>query len=214
MANYYLQEMSDVDNDGQTRVYPKVEVYSQISKEDFIKSIRQRGGVFSEGVVEGVFITLVDCMKSWLSEGHTVKIEGLGTFSLSLRFADDKGNATNAELTDKRRVRHVEVKGVNFKADPDLVKDLRLETELERKMTGVKRLRKKIYSMEEKRLRTLEKITQQGFITLQQYANLNNVSRTTASKELRSFCQDPTSGICTQGAASHKIWIKRQAGAE
>ena len=149
-------------------------------------------------------------MKSWLSEGHTVKIEGLGTFSLSLRFADEKGNDTSAELTDKRRVRHVEVKGVNFKADPELVKSLRTETELQRKMTGVKRLRQKIYSTEEKHLRTLKKITQQGFITLQQYANLNNVSRTTASKELRAFCQDPASGIGTQGQASHKIWIKRK----
>lgn len=214
MANYYLQEMGDMDNDGQTRVYPKVEVYSQISKEDFIKSIRQRSGVFSEGVVEGIFITLADCMKNWLSEGHTVKIEGLGTFSLSLRFADGKGNDTSAELTNKRRVRHVEVRGLNFKADPDLVKELRMETKLQRKMTGVRQLKKKIYSMEEKHQRALEKIMQQGFITLQQYANLNNVSRTTASKELRALCKDPKSGIGSQGQASHKIWMKKSSDAE
>ena len=209
MAKYYLQEMGDMNGNGKTKVYPKLMVYSQISQEDFIKSIRSRAGIFSEGVAEGLFITMAECLTDWLSEGHTVKIEGLGTFSLSLGFTDDKGNEMEDELTDKRRIRKVEVRNVNFKPDPELLKEVQQKTTLEREMTGVKRVRIRKYSMEEKLQRTLEKIERQGFITLQQYANLNNVNRTAASKELNAFAKDPSSGITTMGQASHKVWIKK-----
>ena len=210
MAKYYLQEMMNFQEEGKTRVYPKLMVYSQISQEDFIKSIRSRAGIFSEGVAEGLFITMTECMTDWLSEGHTVKIEGLGTFSLSLGFTDDKGNEMEDELTDKRRIRKVEVRGVNFKPDPEFLKDVQKKTTLEREMTGVKRVLPQKFSMEEKLQRALEKIERQGFITLQQYANLNDVSRTTASKELNAFAKDTASGITTMGQASHKVWIKRR----
>ena len=209
MAKYYLQEMNDMKGEGKTKVYPKLMVYSQISQEDFIKSIRSRAGIFSEGVAEGLFITMTECLTDWLSEGHTVKIEGLGTFSLSLGFTDDKGNEMEDELTDKRRIRKVEVRGVNFKPDPELLKEVQQKTTLEREMTGVRRVLQQKYSMEEKRNRTLEKIDRQGFITLQQYANLNHVSRTTASRELNALVKDPASEITTMGQASHKIWIRR-----
>ena len=210
MAKYYLQEMMNFQEEGKTRVYPKLMVYSQISQEDFIKSIRSRAGIFSEGVAEGLFITMTECMTDWLSEGHTVKIEGLGTFSLSLGFTDDKGNEMEDELTDKRRIRKVEVRGVNFKPDPEFLKDVQKKTTLEREMTGVKRVLPQKFSMEEKLQRALEKIDRQGFITLQQYANLNKVCRTTASRELNAFAKDAASGITTMGQASHKVWIKRR----
>ena len=210
MAKYYLQEMMNFQEEGKTRVYPKLMVYSQISQEDFIKSIRSRAGIFSEGVAEGLFITMTECMTDWLSEGHTVKIEGLGTFSLSLGFTDDKGNEMEDELTDKRRIRKVEVRGVNFKPDPEFLKDVQKKTTLEREMTGVKRVLPQKFSMEEKLQRALEKIDRQGFIPLQQYANLNKVCRTTASKELNAFAKDAASGITTMGQASHKVWIKRR----
>ena len=209
MAKYYLQEMGDMQRDGKTKVYPKLMVYSQISQEDFIKSIRSRAGIFSEGVAEGLFITMAECLTDWLSEGHTVKIEGLGTFSLSLGFTDDKGNEMEDELTDKRRIRKVEVRSVKFKPDPELLKEVQQKTTLEREMTGVKRVLQQKYSMEEKLQRALEKIESQGFITLQQYANLNKVCRTIASKELNAFAKDPSSGITTMGQASHKVWIKK-----
>ncbi len=148
-------------------------------------------------------------MTDWLSEGHTIKIEGLGTFSLSLGFTDDKGNEMEDELTNKRRIRKVEVRGVNFRADPELLKEVKRKTTLEREITGVNRLLPQKYSIKEKLNRALEKIDRQGFITLQQYANLNNVSRTTSSRELNAFEKDPTSEITTMGQASHKIWIRR-----
>jgi len=46
-----------------------------------------------------------------------------------------------------------------------------------------------------------------GFITLQDYANLNRLSRSAASRELSKLVADPNSGIKTKGAGSHKVWV-------
>ena len=47
-------------------------------------------------------------------------------------------------------------------------------------------------------------------ITLGEYAKVNNLSRTTASKELAKISSDPNMPIDHTGQASHKIWIRRK----
>lgn len=47
----------------------------------------------------------------------------------------------------------------------------------------------------------------QGFITLDEYANENSLSCSSASRELGRLTSDPTSGIKEKGSGSHKVWI-------
>ena len=51
--------------------------------------------------------------------------------------------------------RHVTVKNVNFKVDPSWLKDLRNETELEREMSGVKVIKKQLFTLEQRIERAL-----------------------------------------------------------
>jgi hypothetical protein len=44
---------------------------------------------------------------------------------------------------------------------------------------------------------------------LQEYANLNGLNYSTASRELTKLVADPYSGIKAKGAASHKVWVRR-----
>lgn len=53
-------------------------------------------------------------------------------------------------------------------------------------------------------------IDEKGHITLGEYAKVNNLSRTTASKELAKISSDPNMPIDYTGQASHKIWIRRK----
>jgi predicted HTH transcriptional regulator len=64
------------------------------------------------------------------------------------------------------------------------------------------------YTLEERLQRALSHIDQHGFITLQEYANLNRLSYSTASRELAKLVADPQSGIKPKGAASHKVWVR------
>lgn len=109
--------------------------------------------------------------------------------------------------------RRVGVKDVNYKAAPEFVKKVKLETDqyLERDMGGVKRVLKSNYTREERIARALQVIEKNGFISLDDYAQLNNMSRTVASTDLKQIVDDPQSPICSHGRHSHKVWVKREA---
>ncbi|MDD6837922.1 MAG: hypothetical protein PUF04_12410, partial [bacterium] len=162
-------------------------------------------------IIKAVLSGLSDTLKRVLSEGYTVKIDELGVFSLSLDFADDKPKVMQEE-NDKMAYRRVQVKNVNFKVDPQLLKQLQQDTDLERSMSGVKVIRKNLYTREERIQRALQFIETNGFIHLTEYASLNNLNRTAASLDLKQICSDPHSPITSSGRGSHKVWVKRADG--
>ena len=206
MANYILKEMPDMRNTGKRTVYPKMETYSQKTLDDLVKYIRQSGTPYDSGTIKGVVSVLADAAVTWLSNGHTVKIDGLGTFSLSLNFDDKKGNEIK-DNRDKMGYRHVEVKSLNFRPDEEIMRKLRDETELTRVEGGIVQLTKERYTKEERLLRAINHIEQHGFITLTEYANMNGLSRTVASRELKAFTNDPFCLIKAKGVAPHKTWV-------
>ena len=78
-------------------------------------------------------------------------------------------------------------------------------------MGGVKRVLKSNYTREERIARALQVIEKNGFISLDDYAQLNNMSRTVASNDLKQIVDDPQLPICSHGRHSHKVWVKREA---
>ena len=110
---------------------------------------------------------------------------------------------------DRMMRRGVEVSNVNFKVDPQLLKQLKRETHLEREMPGVKIITKCEYTREQRIERAMRVIKRHGFITLTDYAAINNLSRTYASQDLKEISSDPTSPITSSGRGSHKVWVRR-----
>ncbi len=210
MPKYKLQEMPDIHNTGKRKVYPKMMVNRTLTQSDFIEKMQDYNRALSTSVIEAVVTDVKEMLVRMLSMGYNVKLDGLGTFALSLGFEDDK----TTEITrndDKMAYRKVGVKNVNFKPDAELVKDLKRETDkdLERAMSGVKMI-KKIHSTREQRIaKALEVIEKKGFMALTDYAFVNNLSRTVASQDLKEICAEPTSPIMPIGNHSHKVWVRR-----
>ena len=208
MPKYKLQEMYDVRQTGERRVYPKLDAYRLLDAEEFIEKMHSYDRAISPSVIRAVLMNLSDTLKRMLSLGYTVKVDELGTFSLSLDFDDDKPKVMQ-QADDKMAYRHVTVKNVNFKVDPSLLKDLRYETELEREMSGVKVIKKQLFTLEQRIERALAVIERDGFIGLTDYAAINNLSRTSASQELKMICANPDGPLDTKGRGSHKVWVKK-----
>lgn len=208
MPKYKLQEMYDVRQTGERRVYPKLDAYRLLDAEEFIEKMHSYDRAISPSVIRAVLMNLSDTLKRMLSQGYTVKVDELGTFSLSLDFDDDKPKVMQ-QADDKMAYRHVTVKNVNFKVAPSLLKDLRYETDLEREMSGVKVIKKQLFTLEQRIERALAVIERDGFIGLTDYAAINNLSRTSASRELKLICADPEGALDTKGRGSHKVWVKR-----
>ena len=211
MTKYKLQEMPDVHNTGKRKVYPKIVTNRTLSRKEFIKRMQGYHRGISESTTEAVLLDVADMLVEMLSMGYNVNLEGIGTFSLSLGFEDDKPTEMQSE-EDKMTYRKVGVKDINFKASPEFLKSVKHETDraLERDMGGVKLIRKQLYSKEERIARALEVIEANGLITLSDYAYINNLSRTAASLELKEISHDETVPIRSVGQHSHKVWVRRK----
>lgn len=211
MTKYKLQEMPDVHNTGKRRVYPKMVTNRTLSRKEFVKMMQHYHRGISESTTEAVLTDVVDMLADMLSMGYNVNLEGFGTFSLSLGFEDDKPTEMQTD-DDMMKYRKVGVKNVNFNSSPEFVKAVKMETDcdLEREMSGVKVIRKQLYSKEERIARALDVIEKNGVLTLGDYASINNLSRTAASMELKELTNDKTSPIDSLGRGSHKVWVKRR----
>ena len=209
MVKYLLQEMNDVRNTGKRAVYPKVVINQTLGTEEFIDVLHDRLRTVDKGVLRGVISGIADSLVSLLSKGNNVTLDEIGTFSMSLKFLDDKPTEIQEE-DDQMLYRRVGVKDLNFKISPKLIRDLQMNTRFERMTTGARELKKNLYSFEQRIENALAIIGEKGHITLGEYAKVNNLSRTTASKELAKITDDPTMPIDYTGQASHKIWIRRK----
>jgi len=211
MPKYKLIEMPDVHNTGKRRVYPKLVTNRTMSFSDLLDKMKLYNRGLSPTVVDAAVTDVRDMLVELLSMGYNVNIEGLGTFSLSLDFEDDKPTEMQGD-DDKMIYRKVGVKNVNFKPSPELVKDIKGKTnrDLERDMGGVKVIRKELYNQEQRIARALKVIDENGFIGLTDYAYINNLSRTSASLELKEVCAKEDSPIRSVGQHSHKVWVRRK----
>ena len=211
MAKYKLQEMSDVHHTGKRKVYPKMVVNRTLSRKEFIKRMHDYHRGISPSTTEAVLMDVEEILVEMLSMGYNVNLEGLGTFSLSLGFEDDKPTEMQGD-DDKMTYRKVGVRDVNFKASPDFIKSVKqaADRDLERDMGGVKLILKKKYTREERIARALDVIEENGFISLTDYAYINNLSRTAASLELKEIDHDETAPIRSVGKHSHKVWVRRK----
>ena len=206
MTQFVLKEMNDLDGKGKGRVYPQVVINRLMTTEDLVERM-QNNTRLGSAVIHATLLSLGENIATLLDSGFSVKIDNLGTFSLSLGFADKKGNKLEDE-DDKMNYRRVMVKNISFKPESDLIFNINKNIRLERHVPGVVKSESDSFTPEERRLRAIDFIERHGQITLQEYANLNNISRSKASRELNKLEDIEGSGIRGYGNAPHKVWKK------
>ena len=204
MPNYILKELNKELTDGKKVVFPKMQTYSQHDFETVLKHMQTYAGNFSEGTMRAVIDALVETMKSWMPMGHSMKIDGLGTFSLSLGFKDK-----DIDEEPKTKYRHICIKGINFKPDAKLIAALNKQADFERAEKDVVVPKKCSYTTGERIEKAQAIIASNGFMTLSDYARATGQCRSAASNDLKRLTALPDSPIATRGSGSHKVWIRR-----
>lgn len=207
MTQFVLKEMNDLDGKGKGRVYPQVVINRLMTTEDLVERM-QNNTRLGSAVIHAMLLSLGENIATLLDSGFSVKIDNFGTFSLSLGFADKKGNKLEDE-DDKMKYRRVMVKNITFKPESDLIFKINKNIRLERHVPGVVKSESDSFTPEERRLRAIDFIDRHGQITLQEYANLNKISRSKASRELNKLEGIEGSGIRGYGNAPHKVWKKK-----
>lgn len=213
MANFVLQELPEEMSEGKKVVFPKMQTYSLHGYDTVIKHMRTYAGSISDGLIRAVLDALVSTMQSWMPLGHSIKIDGLGVFSLSLGFdtSTPSEKAISQEQQDgeapKTKYRHVCINGINFKPDPKLLKEMNKQATFDRVSTVVVVPKKCKYSREERLEKAKAIIKKYGYMTLTDYALATEQSRSAASNDLKRLVADADSGITTRGSHSHKVWV-------
>ena len=218
MANNILKELPGEMTEGRTVVYPKMQTYSLHDYEMVIRDMRVYANGIGEGIIRAVFDALTEAMTSWMPLGHTMKIDGLGVFSLSLGFdtstASEKAvlqeQAFDEDADPKLKYRHVCIKGINFKPDPDLLKEMNRQATFDRVGVDVEVQEKSPYSRAERLAKAKAIIRSYSYMTLTDYTVATGQSKSAASRDLKQIVADPDSGIMTRGEHSHKIWVERK----
>lgn len=208
MAYYKMQEVPDLRKDGTQTTRPRLAGGQVITLDRLAGQVAQ-GTTFTPGEVVGLVGTLCRHIAWELGNGNRVKIAGLGTFSASLGLAGDAEPET-PDGTTRRNARSIRARGVNYKADKQLVRDTDRHLRLERSPEKPRRSSTR-YTPAERLALARTWLDTQPVLTAAQYATLTGLCATPAREELRRWAADPSSGIGTTGRGTHRVYVRRQA---
>ncbi|MDD4636616.1 MAG: HU family DNA-binding protein [Bacteroidales bacterium] len=209
MAKYIKQELSDFQGTGENKCFYRLQTSGTLSPKELITRIAQPGSGLSEGTVAHVLQSLKDEMARAMADGYSVSVDGLGTFKATVGVREDKEMDTIDGNEPKHNATSLQVTGINYKANKELIRDTDSHCHLVR--GGVRKLCRSRYTKEERLQLALDYLNDPAhpFMRLDDYVVLTGLSKTVASKELVEFRENTETGITTTGRGSNKVYLKR-----
>lgn len=207
MAKYEMREMPDLLRTGKTVLYPRLVVERQQDSRTCCRLAAQ-GSTYSEGELRGMLDEMAGQLERSLAEGCSVKLDGLGTFSLRLRLAEGAERETTTRKGSRRNARSICVTGVSFRPERSWVKRIDERFRPERQ-SATGRLKPSPYSPEERRARALMHLDTHGWLRVSDYMALTGLSHTRAAGELRMWAAEPDTALRITGRGSHRAYLKR-----
>lgn len=210
MAKYIKQELPDLQQTGEQKVYYRLKTNRNIDTPEFVRSLSHAFNGMKEGDIIRVLMATADHLGELLGEGYSVTLNGIGNFKATIGLEEDKELDTLDGNETKRNARSLQLKGVNYRADKELIKKASQHCKLERE--GIARIHRSPYSKEERLTLALEYLEKHGAMKVANYMEMTGLSRTAATLELQEFRRDITSGIDFIGRGSAKVYVKRAKG--
>lgn len=145
-----------------------------------------------------------------LTDGYNVELDGIGTFSLSLRsqqIVKEKVEVAEdgEETVEKENFTRLTVDRINFKTNKRLLKQINqnmalMEVTPDQPTPGI------AY----RKQRLLKHLQKNGFISIRKYAEITNCSRYQSNKDLPAFEQE---GLITRkGNKTHQVYVLAEGG--
>jgi len=209
MAEYYLQEIGLPGAEGQG--YYRLRTYDNMEMERVLDFLCVPGNGISRGTAQSVITQLAATIKDLLCMGHSVTIDGLGTFSVGLGVEEGK-EVEQLDDEERRNAQSVTVSSVRFKPAAAFLSAINKDMSLERADTN--RLHRSPYTKAERHQLLLDYLSRHPSIGISQYQLLTRLGRTKAANELKSFGDDPDSGITYQGRGTHRRYVLETRDAE
>lgn len=207
MAKYFMQEMPDMRKEGETLLYPRMEITGTCETEELVETCI-KGSTFNRGEVRGALDLIAGTMARFMAEGRSVRIEGIGLFTPTLTLKKGKEREDAEGNSPRRNAASIEIGRINFRADKSLISETNSHCNLERG-SSVKKCRKPKTTAEERLVMAKKYLEENPFLTVTEYSKLVELNRTTAAKELKAWATDTESGITMKGSGTHKVYVRR-----
>lgn len=214
MAKYIKREMPDMQGTGEKKCYYRLETNGHLSSEDLIARIARAGSGLSDGAVVHVIKSLTKEMAKAMAEGHSVSIEGLGTFKAAIGVRKDKEMDAIDGEAPKHNATSLQVTGINFKADKELIYETHSHCHLTR--GGVRKLFRSPYDKQKRLQLAIGFLNDLAhpYMRIDDYAAMTGLSRSMASRELIEFRENPDSGITFTGRGNNRVYVKTLSSKE
>lgn len=207
MAKYVMYQTNDLNENGKPIVYPRMMLEGKSTTEHMAEYISEASS-FTTGEVKGVLEMMANFLAQEMANGRSVKLDGIGVFSPSLGLAKGK-EEDEVDLT-RRNARSVRVKGVNFRADAELIRKTESACTLERAQDRPDY--SSVHLSAEERLAKAQAFLEgHPFMTVSDYCRLTGLGRSTACVELRRWKEQADSGITVTGLGSHRVYVKKES---
>lgn len=207
MAKYIKQEFKSIRGEGEASAYYRMETTRRVTMDEFVKEISIPGYGISEATAVQVLSQAATSLARLMARGCAVTIDGIGTFKATVGVCEGKEQDAFATDEPQRNAQSIEVNGVRYHADKKLVKAVRSQCTLERGKQH--RIKHSPYTLEERISRAIAYIEEHGYMRTRDYAELNELSLSTATIELSKVRNDESSGIRAIGRGNSLIYVKR-----
>lgn len=208
MARYIMEEMPDIQKTGKRITYPKFARIDNISTKELSRRISDVSS-FSPGDIEGILLQAGIEMAYLMAEGHSVKIDGIGTFTPSLTLYKDKEREEAEEGGKHRNAQSILVGNVNFRVDKAMLRHINSRCQLERAPWKRQSSSQK-FTPEQRLAMAVKYLDAHPFLTVREYRRLTGLLNTTATNELKKWSSLPDSRIESTGRGTHTIYIKKK----
>lgn len=193
--NYTLKKNPPSKKTEEEFYYPCFISSGNVGLSDFMQYSENRSTINSSDVA-GVMQNLKSFIEYQLKQGHTVKIEGIGSFGLSLQ-------STSIRKGEKIRSESIKVKNVTFKASVQLKDALSMATIRKKKETVSKTL-----TFQERIQRLFNYLDKKKCINALQYKKINNCSYYMARKDLIQLVKEHQ--LIRNGIGRFIYYVKEQ----
>ena len=179
-ALYDLFRTPQPKGEEKVRYHARSVVTGKLNRRDLVRTIAKRSA-FKEGIVAGVLIALEEVLSDSLAEGKSVQLDGVGSFRIS---------AKSPSVRDRHEIRaeSIEFKGVVYKADTKLLKQLSSTKFLRTKYSQCS---EEISDIEIDGL-LMEFFKEHDYITTKEMQQLCGLSNATALRRLQQRVKDGT----------------------
>lgn len=207
MAEYIKQEITDLNGTGEKQVRYRMKRNLHFTYEGFLEWM-SNADPFITKHAESVLKHMTHQLAIAMALGHSVTIDGLGTFRAGIGLK--RGKELDGLKKDKptHNSQSLQVTDVYFRPDKALIRDMNLNCTLKR--GGTQHIRKQKYTREERLQLALDYLDKHGIMRVADYKSLTGLSRTAATLELQAFRNDPDTGITYTGSGTHKVYVKRK----